>query len=153
MGAETGYENLRVTCFTRKQVGGDDGRVEIGIRELHPAEIKVRSRTWGAHRAIYEKLRDIVNDPESPGKIKAIATFNIDPARGISEKGKAATLRGNICRVFGTTPEVAGFKFLVVRNIQQTEEYLAVIYQPDKLVEGAYQAHLERQKTKSRRAS
>ena len=119
--------------------------MEIELRDLHPAEIKVRSRTWGAHRQLYEKLRDIVNDPESPGKIKAIATFNIDPAAGISEKGKAATLRGNICRVFGTTPDIAGFKFLVVRNLQQTEEYLAVIYQPDRIVRGAYEAHVARQ--------
>lgn len=108
--------------------------------DLPPGKVKITSRARGVHRQIYERLRDIVNegrdDPTSLGKLRAIATFNLETG----EKGKASELKSNLTKRFGTDATFCGFRFVICRNMDGTEEYLAVVYEPHKIVAGRYEA-------------
>lgn len=122
--------------------------VEVGAFDLPPGKVKITSRARGVHRAVYERLRDIVDegkvDRESWGKLRAIATFRLDQG----EKGKASELKSNLTKRFGTDATFAGFRFVVCRNMDATEEYLAVIYQPDRIVPGRFEARQRDQRAK-----
>lgn len=121
--------------------------MEVEIRDA--IDIRVTSRL--SYRAIHELLREIVETPAWHRHLKILVTFQLTNDFR-TEKGKAAEVRGNMVRKYGKDSTVAGFRFVVGRNREQSEEYLGVVFDPRRVVPGKWEAHKEHQREKSRRA-
>jgi len=122
--------------------------MDVDIRDLNPRQVTVISKSRGTMKQVHERLRDIVDEghrnPSTLGKLRAVVTFNLDQG----EKGKASKLKSNLTKRYGTNATYAGFRFVIVRSAEGDEEYLAVIYEPKKIVPGKFERREAERKRK-----
>jgi hypothetical protein len=85
-------------------------------------------------------LTEIANTGEYWGHFRKLDEFKVSD--GV---GKAASARQSLVNKYGAEPAVAGFTFKTVRSVDGSLDFLAVMFEEDKIVEGAWEAfHEER---------
>jgi len=91
-----------------------------------------------------EDLKHLCSTTKDHNVFQVLAEFKLP-----EEKGKAGSARQSLTAKYGNLPSVAGFTFKTVRDLGGDVEYLAVRYQPDAIVEGAWDAwNVEREERK-----
>jgi hypothetical protein len=114
--------------------------MDVGLRDLPPQHTKITSRAQRPLRLISKLLGEIVNDPSRHRKLQCLATFQLTNDC-LSEKGQASKLKAQVIRKYGAMPEICGLSFYVARNTEETEEYLAAVYDPRRIVPGRWEEH------------
>lgn len=106
-----------------------------------PEDAVVTSRTLTS--PIHDLLATLANDEKYHKSLRTLAAFKLP-----QEKGKAHQQKQNLTNAYGNTPAISGFEFVVTRAVDNSTEYLGVIFDPDKIVAGEYEKFAKRKAEK-----
>lgn len=91
-----------------------------------------------------DDLEEIANKPEFWGHFRKLDEFAV--ADGV---GKAASARQSLVNKYGTEPAVGGFTFKTVRSVDGTMDFLAAMFEEDKIVTGEWERFHEMRRVKA----
>lgn len=88
--------------------------------------------------SVYEdELTGLTQDEDSYGVAKVLDEW------AVPDKGKAGNAVQSLRKKYGPTASEAGFRFLNVPSDDKSVRYLTVIYDPSKIVDGAWESWWE----------
>lgn len=115
--------------------------MKVTLETLDPRlQTKTRAQTTELHQTIGR----IKENEAYHGKLLKIATFVLP-----DEQGKAHGQKQNMVNFYGNTAEIDGLTFSVARSVDNSEEYLGVVYSPEDIVDGAWDAWQEEKAAKA----
>jgi len=105
--------------------------MKVTLEDLDPKLlIQTRSQT----RELHAKVNRIINDEELHYRLLKLAEFEL-PA----EADKAYQQKVNMVNYYGKDSSTCGLTFSVAHSVDGTEDYLGVVYDPQEIVEGAWE--------------
>lgn len=117
----------------------------INTLEDMPDDVRVTSRSFTS--PVHDTLATIANDPEHHRALKVLARFKL-PA----EKGKAHQQKQQLTQAYGNVPAISGYEFVVTRSVDNSTEYLGVVFDPSKIQPGAYEEWADKKAAATARA-
>jgi len=119
--------------------------MKIDVKPANPSLlVQTRGGETGEIRAA---LDEIERDEELHNKLLTVSVYEI-PA----EEGKAQAHKQSLQNGYGMVPAISGWQFSVARSVDSGEEYLAVQYMPQEIVDGAWEDFQKEKKAKAQAA-
>lgn len=119
--------------------------MKVEVKPLSPS-LLVQSR-GGAVTELRGALNDIEADEDLHNKLLTLAVYSLP-----DEKDQAHAHKQSLQNTYGRGPDVLGYQFSVARATDNSEEYLAVKYMPQEVVDGAWEEFQAEKKEAARLA-
>lgn len=109
-----------------------------------PLDTNLLSRVRRSPGKYDDDLEEIAYKPEFWGHFRKLDEFAV--ADGV---GKATSARQSLVNKYGTEPAVGGFTFKTVRSVDGTMDFLAAMFEEDKIVTGEWERFHEMRRVKA----
>lgn len=114
---------------------------------LEPMDENVRITSRQTSSPVHDALATIQADEKYHGQLMKLASFTLP-----EEKGRAHQQKQSLTNTYGNSPAILGFNFVVTRSIDNSTEYLGVVFDPSRMEEGAYDTWAEAKDAKAAKA-